>query len=580
MITHRQLAPVFIVQALLLLVAAWRNADQLNPDAVAYCRIAGYYANGQWELAMTGYWGPLLSWQMVPLLKMGCMPLTAARVVMVVSGVVFLAGAVAVFRAFRLPSKATLAGAWIASGWSVFWSVRNISPDLLLAGLAGLAMAATVTALLTSGSAPKEETQKMHGTAETGAGPENSIGAKNFCTLWTFSLMRQHLADRAQRHAISAGMWWGLAYLAKAVALPWAILLTVSLTLLAQRGGPESRRKLTAKLGVIWLCLGLVAGPWIATLSLHYGKFIFSTTGPIAHALAGPGDESRYHPAMVTLHQPDAGRVTQWEEPSRMAYRYWSPFASGENFQHQLRVAGQNLITILKWLAPWSEWLSSESLPTWRRWLGAVDFLGLGAVALLSVVFRCAFSQLRPLPRRWRMAILPVVLLGGMYLPFFVMPEDNRYFWPVWPCLWVLGLAALSRTGKVRQVGFQILLWSFALSSLAWCFAALRGLPNVTPAAAKMIAEQVKHNRWDGPVAGSGLLPGGRAGLYTAFHLGERWLGDDSLARPEDFAAAGARVVLLRRDSPQREEFLRAPGWRPFEPAASIPLIVFVREKL
>ena len=102
----------------------------------------------------------------------------------------------------------------------------------------------------------------------------------------------------------------------------------------------------------------------------------------------------------------------------------------------------------------------------------------------------------------------------------------------------------------------------------------------MTPAAAKMIAEQVKHNRWDGPVAGSGLLPGGRAGLYTAFHLGERWLGDDSLARPEDFAAAGARVVLLRRDSPQREEFLRAPGWRTFEPAASIPLIVFVREKL
>ena len=146
-----QLRWLFLGQALLLGIAAVRNAHQLNPDAIAYCRIAGYYAAVEWDLAVTGYWGPLLSWLMVPLLKLGCAPLVAARVVMAASGVVFLAGAVSVFRAFRLPPKALLAGAWMALGWSIFWSVRNISPDLLLAGLVSLALAATVEAMLVSG---------------------------------------------------------------------------------------------------------------------------------------------------------------------------------------------------------------------------------------------------------------------------------------------------------------------------------------------------------------------------------------------------------------------------------------------
>lgn len=261
-----------------------------------------------------------------------------------------------------------------------------------------------------------------------------------------------------------------------------------------------------------------------------------------------------------------------------MAYRYWSPFASEENFRHQISVAGQNSKTMLGWLAPWNAWLASEDLPAWRRWLGAFDLLGLGAVALLAATVRCVLFRPRPVPRRWWMAILPVALLGGLYLPFFVMPEDSRYFWPAWPCLWVVGLTALSRTGKVRRIGFQLLLWSFALISLAWCLAALRGLPNLTPTAGKMIAGQLKHNGWAGPVAGSGLLPGGRAGLYTAFFLGERWLGDDAQAGPDAFAAAGTRVVVLRRDAPQRKAFECAAGWRVVEPAATIPLILFVRE--
>ena len=50
-------------QAVLLLLAALQNLDALNTDAVAYIRIAGYWAEWNPELMISGYWGPLLSWK-------------------------------------------------------------------------------------------------------------------------------------------------------------------------------------------------------------------------------------------------------------------------------------------------------------------------------------------------------------------------------------------------------------------------------------------------------------------------------------------------------------------------------------
>jgi hypothetical protein len=578
---------LFAVQAVLLTVAAWRNLHQLNPDAIAYIRIAGYYATGQVDLAVTGYWGPLLSWLMVPLLNVGAAPLVAARVVMAVSGVVFLCGAVSVFRAFRLPRVALLTGAWIAMGWSVFWSVRHITPDLLMAGLVALAVSATVKAVLTLDDLLNAETLRARRDAEAEAKPDNSSSSANLRALRASALTRKLPANQAGRRAIAAGMWWGLAYLAKAVALPLAVLTTAGLAMFALSGRGELRRVLAQRLGLIWLCTALVAAPWMAVLSLHYGKFTFSTTGPIAHALAGPGEGSRYHPAMVTLHQPDAGRVTQWEEPSRMAYRHWSPLGSWQNLLHQHTVISANLGILWNWLSPCDAWLNGTGLPAWRRWLGTFDLLGWSGIAVMLGGFAFVTNCQRLRRQRSCWALVPLLTVGGLYLPFFVMAEDNRYFYPALPFLWVLAWGGdgtrprhsreeLHR--KLRRWGFRVLIGSFAIPVVLWCGASLRGLPNPASHTAHELATQLKSSGRVGPIAGSGLLPGGRTGLYTAFLLGERWLGDDAQAGPEAFAAAGARVVVLRRDAQQRTAFERAPGWRAGEPAASVPLLLFVRE--
>lgn len=557
---------LFGVQALLLAVAAWRNLHQLNPDAVAYIRIADYYAGGRWELAVTGYWGPLLSWLMMPLLKAGAAPLVAARVVMALSGVVFLCGAIAVFRVFRLPRVALLTGSGIAAAWSVVWSVRHITPDLLMAGLVALAVSATVKAVLTPCRRFEITTSREQRTS-------NAATAS-----------RRH--EGATRRAIAAGMWWGLAYLAKAVALPLAGLTTAGLSLFALGGCGELRREMAQRLGLVWLCTALIAAPWIGVLSLHYGKFTFSTTGPIAHALAGPGEPSRYHPAMVTLHQPDAGRVTQWEEPSRMTYRFWSPFASEENLRHQLAVAARNTATLTEWL--WGvRWLSgADDSREAARLLPGFDLLGLSLAGVVGGVVVLFAHRRRPRCVRWSWAVVPMLGLGGLYLPFFVMAEDNRYFHAALPFVWVLVIGAWGWASRehwewarrIRPTVFRVAAWAFLIPPALWLGVALHGIPNAASHAAHELAAQWKSSGSTGPIAGSGLLPGGRVGLYTAFLLGERWLGDDPLAGPAEFAAVGARMVVLRRGAPAAEAFARDPRWRPSGAETSASLRVFVQE--
>lgn len=555
----RQIGVIFGIQILLLTVAAWRNANQLNPDAVAYCRIAGYYAEGQWALAVSGYWGPMLSWLMVPLMKVGCAPLVAARAVMALSGGVFLAGVVTLLRAFRLPRSALLAGSGMAAAWAVFWSIRNISPDLLMAGLAGLAIAATYRAMLTRASC------------------QPTAASKQFRLIEMVTSLRLQAVTHSP--AIKAGSFWGLAYLAKAIALPWALLVTAGFALFASIGRPDLRRLMITRLGAVCLGIALTAGPWVAILSSHYGRFTFSTTGPIAHALAGPDHESRYHPAMVTLHQPEAGRMTQWEEPSRMAYRFWSPFADLQSWQHQLRVMQNNAEIITSWLLPADAWLATNAQPAWRRWLATFDFLGLGMGALWagSLAVVRDFSHLRR--RRWLWAVIPVVTLTGLYLPFFVMKEDNRYFYAVWPLLWLMVLACRPRSPRWRRLFYRLVLVSFALPAVLWCAAGLKGLANPAAESARNWARELQAAGVRGPLAGSGLLPGGRSGLYTAFFMGDRWLGDARSA-PELFANAGARIVMLAKTDRLTEAFARSPQWREFQagPGAG-ELRIFVAQK-
>ena len=164
---------IFTLQILGLAVAGWFYRHSLNPDAVAYLRLAHYYAEGPLELAVSGNWGPMLSWLLAPLLKAGVAPLTAARVLMGLSAVWFVWASMVLFRVYALPPRITRLCAALIAVVTIPWSVENITPDLLVGGFICLGVAAlSVPGWLASG-----------------------------------------------RRAVFAGGIWGAAYLAKAIAL-------------------------------------------------------------------------------------------------------------------------------------------------------------------------------------------------------------------------------------------------------------------------------------------------------------------------------------------------------------------------
>ncbi|MEW6303134.1 MAG: hypothetical protein AB1705_06675 [Verrucomicrobiota bacterium] len=519
----------FLVQAGLLAAAAFSNRDLLNADGVAYLRIASYYAEGKTQLMVSGYWGPLLSWLIAPLMALGVPDLAAARIVMAGSGLVFSIGCLAVFRRFQLSEPAQIAGLWVAAALSVFWSVRYITPDLLLAGFVALAIA-----WLTD--------ERWFGNA---------------------------------RFAIVGGFFWAAAYFAKAVAFPLMVLVCASVALAWWFTGKAAWRAIVRGLAITWITFACLCAPWMTLLSLKYGGFTFSTSGKINHAIAGPADVERYHPFGRTFHAPEPGRITSWEDPDPKSYAYWSPFANQEYARHQLRVIAGNMPKILQLLGGVDIGLllsrGAELQPQdVAQVLGGADlcYFGLAGI-ILCLPFagnrREAFAQ-----QRWRWAIIPVWWMAAIYLPVFLFAGEQRYFYPVWPFLWVAAVGAAEWLANRRPEQREKRLWlanrlvtaSFALPAVVWLLVALAGLPIPANYVARQMADRLAAAKIEDPIAGSALLPGGRTGMYIAYFLNQPWHGDQLHPRAADFKRSQARLIVVRRDDLVTEELDRDPAFR------------------
>src|SRR5215831_12354733 len=368
-------ATAYLVQIMFAVKSVWLLRESiLNPDAVSYMRIAQYYLSGQTDLMVSGVWGPLLSWLIVPWLVVFDNPLLATHAAVAVSAVGFLFGCHCVLRAARLPDIAIIIGIWTTAFLSVAWSGIVTGPDLLMAGL--------------------------------------------FCYGTSLLLSDKWVAN--PRRALGAGMILGAAYLAKHVALPASALMIIALAGTNVAVYPSSLRQTVRATTIVVAGILIVAGPWIGILSYKYGRPLFSTIGPIQHAIVGPPDMPRDHPDHLRFYKPEPGRISMSEDPTNLPYNYWSPFQSVAYAIHQVKIIHRNAHMVIQYLK-------------------AFDWFGLGLVsAILGYLLARPWGKLLQ-EEPWRLLVIPIVSVVLIYLPVYaghLYPrQDVRYYWVTFPFL-------------------------------------------------------------------------------------------------------------------------------------------------
>ena len=301
---------ILVLYAIVGGLVSLSQLNYINADFVAYATIAKRTIETP-ENAVTAYWSSLFAWVMVPLFYFHIDELMAGRFVLLASGAVYLS---AVYRltalhsygdrqTHRLIQIGTMTCALVQA---VIWANYLLAPDLLA----------------------------------------NAILYIYFCIV---SPRRPTVYQPAR--GMVAGFVAGFAYLAKAYMLPFccvhfAMSLFLSRSLNASRLSFVKQAKSGfVTLGLFGLGLGLVAGPWISSLTQKCGRFTISTAGSSNHANMSPENfrkDPLWNPGLNANYIFEPGLTPDW-----------SAFQDASHFQHQLSIVWYNLLNCVGLIPVW-----------------------------------------------------------------------------------------------------------------------------------------------------------------------------------------------------------------------------------
>ena len=356
----------------------------VNPDGISYLSLAERWLAGDVANAVNGYWAPLLSWVVAPFLAVGVPPLVAARLVL-------LLAAVAAQLALR---RLAVAAGVSPRGRSVL--LLAAVPLLVLMSSWGLYPDLLAVPLLL---------EAVH------------------------QLCRRQFARRTLPPVL-AGLLAGLAFLAKAFVLPFAVaLLGVACLLQLRAVARPSATRVLAATGLCLAVFGLVAGAWVAALSLKYGEVTVSTAADFNAELIGSRGHGFQFPGLYPLPYPEA--TSAWEVPSSVGVIEDTTLPRGltadeEQLRERAEAVARNLLTATRTVvgrAAVAGVLALVAIPVlWpRRLRGLCDedvvrlgvvgagLLTLGGYTLLIVIERYLWLPL--------LALLVVAGLGLDRLP-------------------------------------------------------------------------------------------------------------------------------------------------------------------
>lgn len=206
----------------------WRfHARNITMDGIAYIGLARHLLDGNLKASVHGYWSPLISW-IIAVAGLFSRNLTLVGRVVTLSSFLLCLPLLYLLtlRLWRSRAAAALAVFWFSSA----------------RGLISLAVGSIVADFLLTA-----------------------------CVLLYFIFLLSALRQNARRSWIRLGAAQGLAFLAKAISLPWLSISSAIVALLQNRQQPK---RLLASLLLVFLFPALVWIGWGSALHAKYGVFI------------------------------------------------------------------------------------------------------------------------------------------------------------------------------------------------------------------------------------------------------------------------------------------------------------------
>jgi len=511
---------------------------RVAPDAVSYLTIARKYRVWEFRDAINGYWSPLLSWLLAPLLCLGAPTDVTAKCLQVVIGAAGLSAVWWLGKRLDLSEGGRVWTTLALVPAVAMYALSDTTPDLLVAVI--LAMYIGVV-----------------------------IGNEYPRSPW---------------QGAACGLLGACAYLAKSYAVPFflAHFLAVSGYLFLRRlSSREDVRRLAAATAMGLFVFALVAGSWVSLLSSKYSRITIGTTGSYQLSLRGRG-----HPTDVGGLYPPANwmAVSAWEDPSNLRI---PPLQSGTESSVDPKPAAEPKATPLA--KPGEKIAVKPAVNPWGngwRYMPMLDRIYHNGIRYMGTLFRLSplwlFILLGLLISCWTVPRGPardrcVILLGTMvlypagYLLIFI---TERFFWLI---TFLLSLSAglLPTTLPILRRKPWSTCWAVVVAiSLSlwptWILARLRHhVLEETPG----VAAQLRSVMPPGTRIASDLEWGITNSI--AFHLDARYYG---LLRPDASAEEQERQLrehqiryLLVWDDPARYPFLTSGREVPTVPIAGWP---------
>jgi hypothetical protein len=345
-----------IIQALYLLLAGILYTPLCHyldcNDTLQYLILARHYASGDLMHAINSYWGPLLSWLLVPFTAIGLEGFFALKMIELAIGFAVLTLTCLLIDR-RNPSPATALFFKLAA-------IPLIASFALLNGTPDLLALCWMLSLLSLLSEPEKYFSSM-------------------------------------RNALICGLLGVMLYFTKTAGFFFFLILFSVLHFCFFLFRKETNRIRIARFFISGTAVFLLGSSlWMLMLSESSGKLSFSSSGRYNFGIIGPAVNPEVygelnHPFyMGKLYEPaNPVALNAWENPAAAPVPSWSPFHSKPELMHYFRVIWKNIRSIQSYnfgADPGTILILGWITLLLFRWKQALDFFSQNLIHLLFPV--------------------------------------------------------------------------------------------------------------------------------------------------------------------------------------------------